>query len=70
MDEFGNELTFTLLDELARATVRGCIAPNEFLASRHVGRIGPLVELMLLDRGGTLSQRRSWPKITEISARE
>jgi anti-sigma regulatory factor (Ser/Thr protein kinase) len=54
MDEYGSELTFALLDELARATVRGRVAANEFLASRHVGRVGPLVELLLLDREGTL----------------
>jgi anti-sigma regulatory factor (Ser/Thr protein kinase) len=34
--------------------VRGRIAANEFLASRHVGRVGPLMELLLLDRSGTL----------------
>jgi hypothetical protein len=54
MDEYGSELTFSLLDELARATVRGRVAANEFLASRHLGRVGPLMELLLLDRTGTL----------------
>jgi anti-sigma regulatory factor (Ser/Thr protein kinase) len=54
MDEYGSELTFSLLDELARATVRGRVAANEFLASRRLVRVGPLMELLLLDRAGTL----------------
>ena len=54
MDEYGSELTFNLLDELARATVRGRVAADEFLASRDVGRVGPLLELLLLDRDGKL----------------
>jgi hypothetical protein len=54
MDEYGSELTFNLLDELARASVRGRVAADEFLASRHVGRVGPLLELLLMDRDGKL----------------
>jgi anti-sigma regulatory factor (Ser/Thr protein kinase) len=54
MDEYGSELTFNLLDELARASVRGRVAADEFLGSRHVGRVGPLLELLLLDRDGKL----------------
>jgi hypothetical protein len=54
MDEYGSELTFNLLDELARASVRGRVAADESLASRHVGRVGPLLELLLMDRDGKL----------------
>lgn len=54
MDEYGSELTFPLLDELARAAVRARVVPNEVLASRHIGRLGPLLELLLLDRDGSL----------------
>jgi anti-sigma regulatory factor (Ser/Thr protein kinase) len=54
MDEYGTELTFPLLDELARASARGRVSASEFLSSRNVGRVGPLLELLLLHRGGTL----------------
>lgn len=54
MDDYGNELTFTLLDELARAAIRGRVSPDAFLASRNVTRVGPLLELLLLHRAGTL----------------
>ena len=54
VDVTGSELSFYLLDELSRATLRGRVSANELLASVRVHRIGPLVELMLLNRDGSL----------------
>ena len=34
--------------------MRGRVAADEFLASRDVGRVGPLLELLFLDRDGKL----------------
>jgi hypothetical protein len=39
-DAYGSELTFAMLDDLARAVERGRIQPIEFLASRRIGRLG------------------------------
>ena len=50
----GNELTFDFLDDLALAAVRGRANPAEHLSARQVNRIGPLVELLALDRASTL----------------
>jgi hypothetical protein len=53
-DAYGDALTFTLLDELARASERGFVRPADFLASRRIAELGPMMELMLLDRKGAL----------------
>lgn len=48
------ELSFSDLDEIARATLRGRIDPGAHLKDRRVARLGPFIELLLFDRAGTL----------------
>ncbi len=54
MDAPASELTFSILDDLAPAVIRKRVDPTSFLASYGVVRIGPFLELLLLDRASAL----------------
>ncbi len=49
-----NELTYEFLDDLAIAATRGRGDPEAHLMSRKAQRIGPLLELLALDRAAIL----------------
>lgn len=53
-DAYGGELGFPLLDELALTAARGRGNVTAYLQSQQIGRLGPLMELVLLDRSGLL----------------
>jgi hypothetical protein len=54
MDELGTTLTFSALDEIARATVRGRIRPDAVLKDMEAERLGPLIELFIMGKSGLL----------------
>lgn len=54
MEETHAHLSFSLLDDLARAAARARVDPEAHLRSRTIGRIGPLLELLGFDRAGLL----------------
>src|ERR1700733_1103211 len=52
-----DELAFDFLDDLALGVARRRAQPEEHLALRTANRIGPLVELLALDRVGLMPMR-------------
>ena len=49
-----HDLNFSFLDDLALAAARGRLTPATYLEMAKVGRVGPMLELLVLNRGNAL----------------